>query len=577
MNSTTRRRFLKTATALTTATLTRVGFSAGTSDVKKVDACIYGGTSGGIIAAVTLAKLGRSVLLVEPTRHLCGMTSSGLGLVDFGKADSVGGLTKKYFDAVRDHYAATGVTNDGWHLEPHVAEQLFEKWVAEHRIEVVREARLAAVKMDGRRVRTITLDKAPVDERGAPAPEPLERGFLTVEAAIFFDCSYEGDLLAQAGVKFRADREARSEFGESLAGTRLVRPDNNGNFGPAHTKWPTKALIKIDPYVRPGDPGSGLLPLVSAAAITPEGSQSNVTQAYNFRLCLTKDDPIPIAAPSNYDPQRYELVRRYLAALEDVGDPLWPGDIYYGFDYERRHWHPRLLKITKLVNGKTDVNNAGLLSTDYVTGGAERYATATWPERAKLWHAHEDYQRGLLYFLRTDERMPGWLRSELSQWGLPKDEFRDTGGWPFQLYVREARRMISSYVMSQNDCDAPSRVDESIGFGSYNLDSHLCQRLVQDRQVISEGGFYQAPQHQPYPIPYSVIVPRAEECENLFVTFCVSSTHVAFASFRMEPAFMILSESAALAADQALREGTSVQNVRLDQLRNRLREAGQKV
>lgn len=227
------------------------------------------------------------------------------------------------------------------------------------------------------------------------------------------------------------------------------------------------------------------------------------------------------------------------------------------------------------MNGKTDVNNAGFISTDFVTGGAERYANATWSERARLWHAHEDYQRGLIYYLRTEERLPEWLRQEMALWGLPKDEFTDNGGWPTQLYVREARRMVGRYLIDQKHCEAPISREDSVGLGSYSLDSHICQRQVIDNAVIHEGGFGVHDVRQPYSIPYAAITPRAEECENLLVTFCISATHVAFASVRMEPPFMIISESAAIAASQAIAEDKSVQGINLQKLREQLLEAGQ--
>jgi hypothetical protein len=572
-----KRRFVQATSLLAAAAFSGNAFAASGPERRKVDVCIYGGTSGGVIAAVTLAHLGRSVLLIEPTRHVGGMTTAGLGWIDFGRASAIGGLTKKYFDDVRAYYAAADVKSNDWSVEPHVAEMLFEKMLAKQHIEVVREARLASVKKDGRRIRSITLDKAPVDSHGTPTAHPQEDNFMCIEAPMFIDCSYEGDLFAHAGVSHRTDREGSNEYGENLAGVcyasptseRMVQDDNSKK------KKAVATLLKIDPYVHPGDPSSGLIPLVSNASLTPVGSKSPVIQAYNFRLCLTKNDPITIAASAKYDPGDYELVYRYIAALQEIEEPLWTGDLYYNFGHERRYSAPRLLKITNLMRGKTDVNNALSISTDYVTGGAERYANATWADRSKIWRAHEDYQRGFFYYLRTEDRLPEWLREEMALWGLPKDEFLDSGGWPPQLYVREARRMIGRYVIDQKHCESPAEREDSIGLGSYALDSHVCQRLVKDGAVIHEGGFLAHDVSKPYPIPYAAITPRAEECENLLVTFCVSSTHVAFASVRMEPTFMILSESAAFAVDQAIKEGTSVQDINAAKLRAQLLEARQ--
>ncbi len=570
-----RRAFLRSASLLTLAALAPRGFAVvGTDKLRQVDVCVYGGTSSGVIAAVALAKLGRSVVLVEPTRHLGGMTAGGLGWIDYGRPATIGGLTQKFFSDIRAHYAAAGVPDNGWSVEPHVAENLFERMLAEHPVEVFRETRLASVRMNGRRIRSITLDKAPVDPRGAPAAQPQERHCLTVEAAMFLDCTYEGDLLAGAHVSYRKDRESRDEYGESAAGVCDSLPASGRLTGAGRLKKNVMTPLDLDPYTRVGDSASGLVALVSDAPPVAEGRRSPVVQAYTFRLCLTKDDPIPIAAPSNYDPRRYELVSRYIDALARIGDPLEAADLYFNFGYAGRHPLPRLLKITKLTRGKTDVNNSGPVSTDFVNGGSQNYADATWVERARLWHAHEDYVRGFLYHLRTAERLPGWLRQEISPWGLPRDEFRDTGGWPPQLYIREARRMVGSFVITQQHCEKAAPRQDSVGLGSYSLDSHLCQRLVKNGRVIDEGGFYHR-LAKPYPIPYGAMVPRETECENLLVTFCLSCTHVAFASARMEPPSMILGESAALAADQALREGTNVQAINLRKLRARLKAAGQ--
>jgi hypothetical protein len=333
--------------------------------------------------------------------------------------------------------------------------------------------------------------------------------------------------------------------------------------------------LRIDPYRRAGDPGSGLLPFISGGHLPREGRRDSTIQSFNFRLCLTKNDPLPIAAPANYDPLTYEIVRRYIDALETVQEPLQPGDLYFNLSRKLPYPQPRLLKITGLMRGKTDVNSgSGGISMDFVNGGAERYANASWAERAKTWRAHEDYQRGYFYFLRTDPRLPEWMSKEISPWGLAKDEFTDSGGWPPQLYIREARRMVGSFVIHQNFCEHPKSREDSVGMGSYALDSHICHRVVRDGAMIHEGGFYHG-LTKPYPIPLGAIVPREDQCENLLVTFCVSSTHVAFASVRMEPPFMILGESAALAADQAMQDNVSIQRVNLSRLRPRLLAAGQ--
>jgi hypothetical protein len=577
MNQLNRRSFLYTAGLAVTAGLTGTGYAAGTETRRTVDVCVYGGTSGGVIAAVALSRLGRSVLLIEPSRHLGGMTSGGLGWIDYGKASTIGGVTKRYFDEVRAYYRSAGVPDSGWSVEPHVAEQIFERWLLEQKVEVLRETRLGKVRVSGRRIRSLSLDSAAPDESGAPALRPREKNYLTVQAAMFIDASYEGDLLAAAGVSSRTDREGRQEYGESLAGICLGMPRTEKYERGNGAKTLRKTLLRLDPYVRPGDSASGLLPLVSARGAKSPGQADSRLQACTFRLCLTRQEPLPITPPADYEPRRFELVRRLITALEKAGEPLEPADLYFNFGHPSVRPHPRLLKITRLVRGKTDVNSGSAgVSMDLADGGAERYAEAGWPERARIWRAHRDYQRGLWHFLATDPELPDWLRGELSGWGLPRDEFKDTGGWPFQLYIREARRMVGSRVVTQGHCEHPAKGDDAVAFGSYALDSHICQRLVVDHCVAQEGWFY-SPLPRAYPIPYGAIVPKESECENLLATFCVSSSHVAFASVRMEPVFMMLSESAAVAADQALRENSRVQGINLARLRALLLAAGQVV
>jgi hypothetical protein len=565
----TRRQILAATPALAGSLLIRSsGLAAPAATKLHVDVCIYGGMSGGVIAAVALARMGRSVALVEPTRHLGGMTTGGLGWVDIkhGGIQAFGGITGEYYRRVREYYARTNVDlsrfgNSGVVAEPHVAELVLEQMLAEQakNLTIFRESRLASAHRHGRRLTSIVLDKAPVDPRGAPAPTPLERSYLSIAAAMFLDTSYEGDLLAAAGVSYRCDRESRDEYGESLAG---ITPDSKVEFangGP---------LPPVDPFVRRGDPSSGLIPLVSGDSVGVPGARSTAQQAYNFRLCLTKENPIPIEPGSDYSPQRFELLARTLRAQAAAGNPVRATQMH-------EPGKERLLKFSVLPNGKTDVNNSGPVSMDFVNGGSERYANASWRERAALWHAHEDYQRGLLHFLQTDPRVAEDIRADLRQWGLPRDEFRDTRGWPTQLYIREARRMTGDFVMRQSDCEHPPvRLPDSVGLGTYTLDSHTCRRLADGKTVFSEGAFFDRVSGA-YPVSYRVLTPRAADCENLLASFCVSATHVCFASIRMEPAFMVLSESAAIAANLALEISSSVQRVNVEVFSRRLQNAGQ--
>jgi hypothetical protein len=536
-----------------------------TAQPESVQICIYGATPGGITAAIAAARDGRSVVVVEPGQHLGGMTSGGLGWTDHGVKESIGGLSREFYRRVARHYAASGPggmdQGDGWSHEPHVAEAIFRDWLREHGVRVVFAHRLSRVERDGARIVAASFDFAPPDHRGAPAPQPQVAEALRVAAGMWIDATYEGDLMALAGVSSATRREGRDEHGESMAGVRRKPVSERGT------------TLDIDPFVERGRPASGLLPLVEADGDEPDGAPHEAIQAYCFRLCLAQGGSRPVAPPPAYDPARYELLGRYFEACGAAGIALPPGDLYH--PAPGRGWvAPRPLKISPLPRGKSDVNNGAPISIDHVGGGSTSYPRASWAERHRIWVGHEDYTRGLLCFLRSDGRIPADLRAEIATWGLPCDEFQDTGGWPHQLYVRECRRMVGRHVMTQHDAERPAPCVDSIGLGSYPLDSHLCRRVAQGGRLALEGGFM----HRitgAYPIPYRAITPKAGECANLLVVFCVSATHVAYSSLRMEPVLMILGESAAIAAGLALDGDTGVQDVDPHRLAGHLRELGQ--
>jgi hypothetical protein len=535
-----------------------------------IDICVYGGTSGGVTAAIAAAQQGRSVVLIEPSRHLGGMTSGGLGWTDYGRIESIGGLSREFFRRVEAWYHATGLSPDewkqgvGWTHEPHVAETIFKNWLAEYHVEVVYEHRVATAHKDGSRLRAIVLDHAPPDDRGAPTALAAYPAALQIEAAQWIDASYEGDLMAAANVSYQTSREAAKDYGESVAGVIYNHhEDLQGRL--IGTPSLEAATFDIDPYQNAGDPQSGLLPWLVESEPELAGEASSALQAYNFRLCLT-DDPqnrVPIEAP-NYDPAQYELLGRYLELMERRGTPLTP-------DRFHQNWH--VLKISPLPNRKSDVNNAGPFSTD-LTGANYRYPEGDWKTRSQIWHAHEDYQRGFHVFLRTDARVPVAVREEVQRWGLCRDEFTDTGHWPSQLYVRESRRLRGSYIMTQSDCEGENPVVDSVGMGSYSLDSHSCQRFAWRGAVVKEGGYIHRIK-KPYGISYRALVPRENECENLAVIFCLSSSHAAYSSLRMEPVLMILGQSAAVAVCQALESNRSLQTINVSHLQKHLREGGQ--
>ncbi len=491
------------------------------AQVIESDLCVYGGTSGGVIAAVQAGRMGKSAVIAEFGRHVGGMTSGGLGLTDTGNTGTIGGLSREFYRRVGRAYGQ----GESFTFEPHVAEQTFLAMLREVNVPVYYEQRLASVTKEGQRITEITMENGNV-----------------FRAKMFIDASYEGDLLAMAGVSFTMGRESTNTYNESLNG---IRPNT-----PAH-----QFAVAVDPYVAPGDTNSGLLPFIQPGDGGTPGDGDQRVQAYNFRLCLTQTETnkLPIEPPPGYDPARYELLGRYLQARVAAGHSLTLGSF---------------LKIDTMPNGKTDINNNGAFSTDYI-GMNYTYPTNSYAERARMWQEHEQYIRGFLTFLASDPRVPEGVRTNLQSWGLCRDEFTDTGGWPHQLYVREARRMVSDYVMIQANCDGARVAADPVGLASYNMDSHNCQRVVKFGSVTNEGDVQRAPAG-PFPISYRSIVPRVGECENLFATFCLSGSHIAFSSCRMEPVFMITSQSAATAAVLAMDDHVAVQDLPYARLRLQL-------
>lgn len=490
-----------------------------------VDICIYGGTAAGVIAAITAAQEGRSVVLVNSSSHLGGMTSGGLGATDTGNIATIGGLAKEFYRRVSSAYDR----EEQWQFEPHVAEQILQTWIDQPNIRVLNDRWIKRVEKQGARLMVL---ETQYGEK--------------IEARIFIDTSYEGDLMARAGVRWTILRESNAQYGESLNGVRDETPEHQFH-------------VKVDPYVRLGNPKSGLLPFIQLDDVKQPGDESSRLQSYNFRLCLTKepDNHIPITPARSYNLRKYKLLARYLKALVKTGFDVKFSDLFL---------------IVKLPNGKTDFNNNGGFSTDYI-GANWNYPDADYETRVKIWQDHIDYTRGLIYFLSTDECVPTWIQKEMQQWGLCRDEFTDAHGWPHQLYVREARRMVGEYVMTQANCDGSQIVKDSIGMGSYNIDSHNCQRIVQGDGVKNEGDIQE--RVNPYPISYRAITPKASECNNLLVPVCLSASHIAHSSIRMEPVFMILAQSAGLAACRALDENQDVQGIDVERMQRDLSEMGQ--
>jgi hypothetical protein len=524
-----------------------VGQAAGTA--AEADVCVYGGTSAGVVAAVQAARMGKSVVLIEPGKHLGGMTSGGLGAIDAGHPASVGGLTREYFHRVWRHYERDSAwTREKrhfirgqagnlsprdetlWVVEPQVAEQLFDEMAAEAKVRIVRGERLDR--------------QSGVSKSGARLEEIRMESGQRFRARMFIDATYEGDLMASAGVSFIIGREANSQYGETINGLR-----------PAH---PIGLVQRpMDPYVKPGDPASGLLPRVHYTPTAPVGSADKGVQAYCYRMCLTAvpENRVRVEKPAGYSELDYEIVFRAI---------------------EAGHPKDRFFKLTLMPNRKTDSNNHSWISTDFV-GKSWDYAEADYAKRARIAQAHEAWQRGLVWTLQNHPRVPLEVREFFRPWGLAKDEFTGTGHWPHQLYVREARRMIGSYVMTEKDCRSERRIEDPVGMGSYMMDSHLIRYCVVSNGVLGAEGGMGVHLLRPYSISYRALVPKQGECENLLVPVCLSASHAGYGSLRMEPVFMVLGQAAATAAALALEQGVAVQKLDYGVLRRRLISDGQRL
>lgn len=482
---------------------------------EEVDVCIYGGTSAGVIAAYTATKLGKTVLLIEPGKHLGGLTAGGLGYTDIGNKYAVTGLARDFYRKIGKHYGKF----EHWIFEPHIAENTFKEYIRSANIKVWHDHRIvSALKQDGI-IQHITV------ENSNQLPASPNR---IVHAKMFIDCSYEGDLMAKAGVSYIVGREANDQYNETYNGFQL-RDKHQFPDG-------------IDPYKIKGNPESGLLWGVSQGQLSSPGTGDKKVQAYNFRICLTRhpENRITITRPPNYDATRYELLIRVLEK-----EPNRPFNL--------------ILKPDLMPNEKTDINNNGPFSTDMI-GMNYDYPEADYATRKAIVKKHEDYNKGLLYFIGHDPRMPKHLRDEMLKWGYPKDEYTDNGNWSHQAYIREARRMIGSYVMTQRNCEGNETVQDGIGMAAYTMDSHNIQRLVVNGMVKNEGDV-QIGGFPPYPISYGSIIPKSVDCKNLFVPVCLSASHIAYGSIRMEPVFMVLAQSSATAAVQAIDKKISVQQV----------------
>ena len=505
-------------------------FTTSVAASDQFDVLVYGGTAGGVIAAVSAARAGMRVALLEPGRHLGGMVSGGLSATDVGKKEVIGGYALEFYRRAGKRYdMAQYGQEEAWMMEPHIAEEILRQMLREAGVIVMTEHPLR--------------EKDGVAKVGAMIQRITVESGASFGASVFVDSSYEGDLMALAHVSYTWGREGMSQYGESLAG---VRSKTEGHQFP----------VDLSPY----DAKGNLLPEIDPGPRGEVGEADRKVQAYNYRLCFS-DDPAnqtPFARPASYNPERYDLLARLLMArlrAEEAAPKL-----------------STLLSIIRIPNRKADVNNNGPFSTDYL-GASWTYPNASYQVRDRIEQAHKDYTAGLLYFLASDAQVPAETRKEMNRWGLCKDEFTDSRNWPFQLYVREARRMVGEFVMTQKDLQTEVRKPDAIGMGSYNSDSHNVDRIIDSNGFVRNEGNMEVPV-QPYQIPYRIMLPKRAEAVNLLVPVAFSASHVAYSSVRMEPQYMILGQAAGEAAAMAVREKRVVQDIDTGALSEALRKQG---
>jgi hypothetical protein len=493
----------------------------------EADLVVYGGTASGVVTAYTAAKEGLRVILLEPGSHLGGMVTGGLSATDVAHFQIIGGYARDFYREAAAHYGVhTLDTHDDWLSEPHVGEQIFNAWLKQAGVEVHFNERLRekrGVAKAGLRVEGITTDDG-----------------KTWTAKVFADCSYEGDLMAQAGVKYTVGREDMETYHEDLAGVRVDTPKH-------------QFLWKVSPF----DDRGKLMPEVDPGPMAANGSGDKKVQAYNFRMILTNDpaNKMPWSKPNGYDASNFELLARYLQEWN-----------------QHMHRDPNfhdVMNPVEIPNRKADFNNNGAFSSDYI-GKSWAYPDASYAERKRIWDDHLLYTKSFLWFIASDPRVPKSLRDEVNTWGRAKDEFTDSDGWPNQLYVREGRRMVGVYVMKQADLQTNRTKQDSIAMGSYNSDSHNIHRVsMPDRSVWNEGDVQVSV--QPYEIAFGTMIPKANETENLLVPVCLSASHVAYSSVRMEPQYMMIGQAAGDTAALAIQQHVPVGKVNIDALQKKLR------
>lgn len=518
------------------------------SNSRNTDVVVYGATSGGIAAAIQARRLGKSVVVLEPGTHLGGLTTGGLSWTDIGNKIVIGGIAREFYQRIKKKYDDPKLwaseTRDEyferrrgpnqknedamWTFEPKVASAVYDEMLAEAGIKVITKARL-----------DLAPGKGVMKENGRITAIVMEDG-TRYEGKVFIDATYEGDLLAKAGVSYAVGRENNSDYDETWNGSQ----PNHFHYH----QFPKGA--NVDPYVVPGKRDSGLLPIIDPTGPGEEGKGDRRIQAYCFRMCLTSDpkNMLPIEKPAGYDEKDHELLLRFT---------------------ETGKYHEPSSKYDPIPNLKTDTNNHGAVSTDYM-GANWDYPEADYATREKIIKRHEVYQKGYMWTLQNHPRVPAKLREYYRQWGLPKDEFTNNGSWPTQLYIREARRLLGPVVMTEHHVMGRQIVEDSVGMGAYGMDSHNVQRYVTKEGFVRNEGNVQVGGFPPYPVSYRAIVPKKTEVANLLVPVALSATHIAYGSIRMEPVFMVLGQSAATAASLAIDGNIAVQDIPYPKLREQL-------
>lgn len=540
--------------------LSQITYSQG---VKNYDLVIYGGTSAGVSAAIQASRMGKTVVLIEPTNRIGGLTTGGLGQTDIGNKQAIGGIAREFYQNVKKYYqnpenwnwqkreqyrdggqTTTNPNEDAmWTFEPSAALKILHQMLApEKNITLVYNQRL-------------NRKNGVIKKKGLITSISMESGEVYSGQA-YIDATYEGDLMAAAGVSYTVGRKSNKKYGETIngiqAGDSIYTLSGIRSIGAAnHNFYPG-----VDPYIIKGNQASGLLPFINPKPLKKNGSGDKSIQAYGFRMCLTNhpENRIPFVKPATYNELEYELLLRNYEAGE-----------------KRTPWIN-----SDMPNRKTDTNNKHGFSTDFI-GQNFNYPEAGYAEREQIVERHLNYQKGLMWTLAYHPRMPENIRNEVSKWGTCKDEFIDGNGWQEQLYIREARRMISDYVMTQHDCERLKVAEDAVGLAAYGMDSHHVQRYVTSEGFVKNEGNVQASVKGPYPISYRSIIPKQKECKNILVPVCLSTSHIGFGSIRMEPVFMVLGQSAAIAACMAIDKGIPVQKINYDDLQKALLENKQRL